>query len=291
MWCWSPTTGTTWGEGMIRHRHIDGICIAAMALALVLTGLFCFGEVLGLQRASASPGYVSRLFHTGRVHTVDLQVENWEAFLENAPAEEYIPCTAVIDGEVFRQVGLRAKGNNSLRLTHEYGLSRYSLKLEFDQYVDGNSYYGLDKFSLDGSFQDNSYLKSWMAYDMMDFMGVPAPLRSYVWVTVNGVPWGLFWPSRSRRKRLPGAISEQATASSINRTTVLCRMRTPMWRCGMWGMTPGNTTISSATPNFPPQKPTRNGSSKRCGCSPQGKTWNRQWMWTRCCAILPSRCL
>ena len=161
-------------------------------MALVLTGLLCFGEALGLRPASAAPGYASRLFDDGRVHTVDLRVEDWAAFLENAPAEEYIPCTAVIDGEEFYQVGLRAKGNNSLRLTEEYGLSRYSLKLEFDHYVDGGNYHGLDKFSLDASFQDNSYLKTYMVYDMMAFMGVPAPLCSYTWVTVNGEDWGLF---------------------------------------------------------------------------------------------------
>ena len=161
-------------------------------MALVLTGLLCFGEALGLRPASAAPGYASRLFDDGRVHTVDLRVEDWAAFLENAPAEEYIPCTAVIDGEEFYQVGLRAKGNNSLRLTEEYGLSRYSLKLEFDHYVDGGNYHGLDKFSLDASFQDNSYLKTYLVYDMMDYMEVPAPLCSYAWVTVNGQPWGLF---------------------------------------------------------------------------------------------------
>ena len=177
---------------MIRHRRIDLICALAMAAALILTGLLCFGEALGIQRASAAPGYAYRLFDDSRVHTVDLQVEDWDVFLENAPAEEYIPCTAVIDGEEFYQVGLRAKGNNSLRLTEEYGLSRYSLKLEFDHYVDGGSYHGLDKFSLDASFQDNSYLKTYLVYDMMEFMGVPAPLRSFVWVTVNGSPWGLF---------------------------------------------------------------------------------------------------
>ena len=89
-------------------------------------------------------------------------------------------------------MGLRAKGNNSLRLTEEHGLSRYSLKLEFDHYREGGSYHGLDKFSLDASFQDNSYLKTYLAYDIMDFLGVPAPLRSFAWVTVNGKPWGLF---------------------------------------------------------------------------------------------------
>ena len=191
-WCWSPITGIIWGKVMIRNRYIDRICVAAIFLALALTGLFCCGEALGLRRTSAAPEYASRLFDQGRVHNVDLLVEDWRGFLANAPAEEYIPCTVVIDGEEFRQVGLRAKGNNSRRLTEEYGLSRYSLKLEFDHYVEGEDYYGLDKLSLDASFQDNSYLKTWLTYDMMDFMGVPSPLCSYAWIRVNGVPWGLF---------------------------------------------------------------------------------------------------
>ena len=177
---------------MIRHRRIDLICALAMVLALALTGLLFCGEALGLPRASAAPGYAYRLFDDSRVHTVDLQVEDWDAFLDSAPEEAYVPCTAVIDGEEFHQVGLRAKGNNSRRLTEEYGLSRYSLKLEFDHYADGGSYHGLDKLSLDASFQDNSYLKTYLAYDMMEYMEVPAPLRSYAWVTVNGQPWGLF---------------------------------------------------------------------------------------------------
>ena len=192
MWCWSPTTGNIWGEAMIRCRHIDRLCAGAMVLALALTGLLFFGEALGLRSASSAPEYACRLFDSSYVHTVDLQVEDWAQFLADAPQEAYIPCTAVIDGEAFYQVGLRAKGNNSLRLTQEYGLSRFSLKLEFDHYVDGGNYYGLDKLSLDASFQDNSYLKTWLVYDMMAFMGVPTPLCSFVWVTVNGAPWGLF---------------------------------------------------------------------------------------------------
>ena len=177
---------------MIKSAWIDRICIGAAALAALLAILLMFGEPLGLPKASASPGYASRLFDSSRVHTIDLQIDDWGAFVENAGKEEYVPCTVEIDGEAFRQVGLRAKGNNSLRLTEEYGLSRYSLKLEFDQFIDGGNYHGLDKFSLDASFQDNSYLKTCLVYDMMAFMEVPAPLCSYTWVTVNGQPWGLF---------------------------------------------------------------------------------------------------
>ena len=107
---------------MIRHRQIDRLCALAMVLALVLTGLLFFGEALGLQPASAAPEYSYRLFDDSRVHTVDIQAEDWAQFIAEAPEEEYIPCTVSVDGEEFRQVGLRAKGNNSLRLTEEYGL-------------------------------------------------------------------------------------------------------------------------------------------------------------------------
>ena len=161
-----------------------------LAAALVLL-LGLAGKAGAILPAGENPGYVSRLFDGSRVHRVDIQMEDWEAFLASAPEEEYIPATVEIDGEAFRQVGLRAKGNNSLRLTEEYGLSRYSLKLEFDHYTDG-SYHGLDKLSLDASFQDNSYLKTWLAFDIMEFLSVPTSLHSFVWVTVNGQPWGLF---------------------------------------------------------------------------------------------------
>ena len=177
---------------MVNHKYIDRICIGAAALAAILTILLLFGERLGIPKASANPGYAARLFDDSRVHHIDIQLDDWGAFIADANEEEYAACNVEIDGEIFHQVGLRAKGNNSLRLTEEYELCRYSLKLEFDHFLDGGNYYGLDKFSLDASFQDNSYLKTYITYDMMAFMGVPTPLCSYVWVTVNGKDWGLF---------------------------------------------------------------------------------------------------
>ena len=96
---------------MIKSAWIDRICIGAAALAALLAILLMFGEPLGLPKASASPGYASRLFNSSRVHTIDLQINDWGAFVENAGKEEYVPCTVEIDGEAFRQVGLRAKGN------------------------------------------------------------------------------------------------------------------------------------------------------------------------------------
>ncbi len=176
---------------MLKTKFIDRICIVVMAVALLVTILFINGESLGITPASAAPGYETRLFDQTRVHTIDILIDDWNAFLNTAAEEEYSVCTLVIDGEKFSKVGIRAKGNNSRRLTEKYGHDRYSLKVEFDHYTFG-SYYGLDKFSLDSSFQDNSYMKTWITYDMMEHMGVPTPLCSYTWVRVNGDDWGLF---------------------------------------------------------------------------------------------------
>ena len=59
-------------------------------------------------------GYENRLFDTSEVHTVDIVMEDWEEFLEVCENEEYSACSVVIDGEAYKNVGLRAKGNTSL---------------------------------------------------------------------------------------------------------------------------------------------------------------------------------
>ena len=176
---------------MIRHRLVDQICLAGLVVALMITAVLSVWASVQEENGVAM-AYETRLFDDTRVHTIDITIDDWGALIEEAQEERYVPCTLTIDDEVFRQVGIRAKGNNSLRLTSEYELTRYSLKVEFDHYLPQGNYHGLDKLSLDASFQDNSYLKTVLAFDMMRFMGVPTPLCSYAWVRVNGEDWGLF---------------------------------------------------------------------------------------------------
>lgn len=175
---------------MLKHKHIDRICIIVIIVALLFTAVFSAG-LLPIEPASTTPGYETRLFDNSRVHNINIAIDDWQSFLDKAEDEQYQSCNLVIDGEKFSNIGIRVKGNNSLRLTKKYGHERYSLKIEFDHYTAG-SYYGLDKFSLDSSFQDNSYMKTAITYDMMKLMGVATPLYSYTWVTVNGEDWGLF---------------------------------------------------------------------------------------------------
>lgn len=70
--------------------------------------------------------------------------------------------------------------------------SRYSFKIEFDQYENGKSFHGLDKLCLNNIIQDNTYMKDYLAYTLMYDFGVDAPLCSFAYITVNGEDWGLY---------------------------------------------------------------------------------------------------
>ena len=177
---------------MSTHKHIDKICCVAIVLALILTVVFMNGESLGIVSAGKKMGYENRLFNADKVHTIDIVMNDWDSFIETCENEEYNACSVVIDGEKYGNIGIRAKGNTSLSSVSQMDSDRYSFKLEFDQYEKAKSYYGLDKISLNNVIQDNTYMKDFLTYQMMNEFGVAAPLCSFVYITVNGEDFGLY---------------------------------------------------------------------------------------------------
>ena len=154
--------------------------------------VFCNAESLGVNKLPITMGYEKKLFDTSKVHTINIVMDDWDSFVDGCEDEEYVSCAVVIDNEAYKNVAIRAKGNTSLSSVAAYGNDRYSFKIEFDHYDSGKSYHGLDKLSLNNIIQDNTYMKDYLCYQMMGYMGVDAPLCSYVWITVNGEAWGLY---------------------------------------------------------------------------------------------------
>lgn len=177
---------------MSTHKHIDKICLVVAALGLVLAILFSFGESLGLTASAREIGYESRIFDRQRVHTIDIVMDDWDSFISTCTNEEYATCSVIIDGEAYKNIAIRAKGNTSLSSVRSMNSNRYSFKLEFDHYDNNTTYYGLDKLCLNNIIQDNTYMKDYLAYTMMYEFGVPAPLCSFTYITVNGEDWGLY---------------------------------------------------------------------------------------------------
>ncbi len=174
---------------MSTHKHFDKICCVVLVFTLLITILFINGEKLGIEKTLTVSEYENTLFDKSKVHSIDIIMDDWDEFTENARNEEYYNCSVVIDNEAFKNVAIRGKGNTSLSSVTN---GRYSYKIEFDHYDSTNTYYGLDKLCLNNIIQDNTYMKDYLTYTMMSDMGVASPLCSFVYITVNGEDWGLY---------------------------------------------------------------------------------------------------
>ena len=177
---------------MSGSKRFDTIAWAGTALILVVTLLFMNGGSLGLEATAHTMGYENRLFDNTKVHTIEIVMDDWDGFLASAASEEYQTAALVIDGEAYKSVGIRGKGNTSLSTVSSMNSDRYSFKVEFDHYDDSITYHGLDKLSLNNLIQDTTMMKDYLTYTMMDEFGVAAPLCSFVYLTVNGEDWGLY---------------------------------------------------------------------------------------------------
>ena len=175
---------------MSTHKNFDKICAVVLVLVLLLTGVcMAFG---GKADGGTTMGYEDKLFDTSSVHKINIVMDDWDEFISNAESEEYYTCTLEIDGETYKNVAIRGKGNTSLTKVAAYGNDRYSFKVEFDRYDSSVTYHGLDKLCLNNIIQDNTYMKDYLCYRLMAEMGVASPLCSYVYVSVNGSDWGLY---------------------------------------------------------------------------------------------------
>lgn len=177
---------------MSTSKHFNRICAVVMVLCLAVTLMLCFPDAVRIQAASKTLGYESRLFDTSYVHSIDIVMDDWDSFVENCESEEYASCAVVIDGESYKNIAIRAKGNTSLSQVANYGSDRYSFKLEFDHYSDATTCHGLDKLCLNNIIQDNTYMRDYLCYTMMNYAGVSSPLCSFAYITVNGEDWGLY---------------------------------------------------------------------------------------------------
>ena len=176
---------------MLKSKTIDRICSLALVVMLALTAAVWTGKAAAGRRRTIDVGYEG-LFDQSVVHTIDIEIDDWDSFIASATSEEYAVCNVTIDGEKLSSVGIRAKGNTSLSSVATLGSEKYSFKLEFDHFIDGRLYNGLDKLSLNNLIYDATMMKDYIAYTLMGKMGVPSPLCSYVEITVNGEPWGLY---------------------------------------------------------------------------------------------------
>lgn len=183
---------------MVSSKHISKIIIVLTALTVIA----CLLAVVFQDKVEAMVGgsgvtmeYETKLFDTDEVMQVNISIDedDWESMLSNALSEEYYTCDVEINGLTVKNVAIRPKGNTSLtNIANDPDTDRYSLKLEFDHYVEGQTCYGLDKLILNNNYADATNMKEAIVYDMYQFLGADASLYNYAEVYVNGEYWGVY---------------------------------------------------------------------------------------------------
>lgn len=183
---------------MLSSKHISKITITLMSVVLVLCILamaFYDRAIPVINTAGYKMEYQDELFDTSDIINIDIVMdfEKWSEMLQNARQEEYYECNVVVNGTTFKRVGIRPKGNTSLSsIAGDPDNNRYSFKLEFDHFVDGQTCFGLDKIALNNSYADTTNMKEAVIYDMFQFLDADSPLCNYAKISVNNEYFGIY---------------------------------------------------------------------------------------------------
>jgi len=124
--------------------------------------------------------------------SITITTENWQDILNNPLDEEYHQAAIELNGVSLESVAIRTKGGSSLRAVSQSTSSRYSFKIDINEYVDGQKFFGLKKFTLQNFYNDPSFMREVIAYDLLKEMNVATPSHAYVNFYVNGELKGLY---------------------------------------------------------------------------------------------------
>lgn len=181
---------------MISNKHFNKIVSILISIAVIFSLI-----IIALPKSLTSttyieqPDYVTTIFDDDKVIEINIEMDEtaWQEMLDNASAEEYTAANITINGTTYNNVAIRPKGNSSLsEIVMDDTTDKYSFKIKFDEYVDGQTLDGLSKLVLNNNISDATYMKEYLSYKLLDSLGVPTPECAYAHITVNGEEWGLY---------------------------------------------------------------------------------------------------
>jgi spore coat protein H len=126
---------------------------------------------------------------TAAVITIRIEVDKENlARLQNEP-RKHVRCTLKVGDESYAEVGIHLKGQaGSFRDWND----KPALTLNMDKFKKGQSFRGMDKYHLNNSVQDDTYLHEILTGYMFRSTGTPAPRGTHVMVELNGRKVGLY---------------------------------------------------------------------------------------------------
>ncbi len=116
-------------------------------------------------------------------------IPGWAGMTPENP--EWVPATIEFNGLIWTNVGVRYKGNSSLRNGWSRGSQKLPLKLDFDEFedeypeIDDQRFYGFKQLSLSNAFKDSTYMRDALAADILAEAGLVAAETAYYEVILD----------------------------------------------------------------------------------------------------------
>lgn len=93
---------------------------------------------------------------------------------------DFVPVTVTYDGTTWHHVGMRYKGNSSLRTAWRQGVLKLPFRLDFDEFEDtypetlDQRFFGFKKLTFSSGFKDASLMREKVCAELFRAAGVPA---------------------------------------------------------------------------------------------------------------------
>ena len=97
----------------------------------------------------------------------------------------WVPCSFTFNGIEWYKVGIRYKGNSTLRNAYNNNSDKYPFKLDFDEFednfpaIDDQRFYGFKQLVLSNNYSDASAMREKVAADLFREFGVPAARTTF----------------------------------------------------------------------------------------------------------------
>lgn len=139
----------------------------------------------------AKPDPSAAFFESGKVPELRVQLTPENAQSLRTDPRKYVPGTLVEDGKTtYKSAWVKLKGAaGSYRDFDDRPALTLNMKREG---AGGEKFHGLDKFHLNNSVQDESYLNEWLCADLCRDAGCPAARVAHARVWVNGRDLGFY---------------------------------------------------------------------------------------------------
>jgi len=130
------------------------------------------------------------LYDDTRLVTLSLefaQSDFWDQLIAHAEDEQDIAATLVAEGVRYENIGVRLKGNSSLRANS----AKKPFNISLDAFVEDQQLWGFKTLNLNNGYMDPTLVREKVAYDVFR-RSLHACKMNYVRLFINGNYWGLY---------------------------------------------------------------------------------------------------